>query len=153
MKKTEIHRLIDTLRNCEINWLLVVPSSGLDELYDYYQKQERCVYATREEEAVALATGLALGGEHPILVMQQTGVGNALNAVFTLPDAYQVFFPILVCVRPEEDPNPVQRVSTQKTMLLLEKLDCSHIDWRDLNALEKFRSFVERQSRWIVCPN
>lgn len=153
MKKIETNRMLTAFGACNINWLLVVPSSGINEVYEHYEKEERCIYATREEEAVALATGLTLAGEHPLVLIQQSGVGNALNAVFTLPDAYHVFFPILVCMRPEQDPNPVQRVSTKNTMLILEKLGCSKINWDHSEAVEQFKIFLKEQSRWIVCPH
>jgi sulfopyruvate decarboxylase TPP-binding subunit len=153
MEEIETNRRLDAFRCCQINWLLVVPSSGLNEVYDYYQKQDRCVYATREEESVAIATGLTLAGERPLILIQQSGVGNALNAVFTLPDAYHVFFPILVCMRPEQDPNPVQRVSIKNTMLILEELGCSKINWDHSGAVEQFKIFLKEQSRWIVCPH
>ncbi|WP_414586728.1 hypothetical protein [Scytonema sp. PCC 10023] len=153
MKKTEIDSLLEALRCCNINWIVVFPSTGLDVVYAYYQEKNRCLYTTREEEAVAIASGLTIGGDRPLVLMQQSGVGNALNAVFTLADAYDVFFPILVCDRSELDPNPVQRVSSKSTKQVLEPLGCSWVDWSEPNAIEKFRSCLERRSRWIICPN
>lgn len=151
MTQTEIQRMLDAFKCCHIAWLLVVPSTKLNPVYAYYQKQNRCLYATREEEAVAIATGLTLGGERPLLLIQQSGVGNVLNAVFTLADSYNVFFPIVVCDRSELDPNPVQRVSSKSTRLVLDSLGCSSIDWSEPNAIETFRSCLNQCCRWIVC--
>ena len=84
---------------------------------------------TREEEGVALAAGLAAAGEMPAVIMQQSGVGNCLNAVFTLADAYNLYFPILVATRSEEDENPVQRISVRSTGNLLELVSQTRLDW------------------------
>lgn len=143
--------MLDAYISCAINWLIVVPGSGLNAVYNYYEEHHHCLYATREEEAVALATGLALGGERPLVLMQQSGVGNALNAVFSLADAYQVFFPIVVCDRSADDPNPVQRVSSTRTRLVLHNLDCAFIEWHEADAIDKFKSLLEARQRWILC--
>lgn len=150
MMEAEIYRMLNAFSSCSIEWLLVVPASGLNSLYDYYQKRKRCLYVTREEEAVAIAAGLTLGGARPLIVMQQSGVGNSLNAVFSLADAYEIFFPILVFDRSEKDPNPVQRVSSKNTRLILENLGHAHIDWSEVNAGEKFKNLLDGQCRWVI---
>jgi sulfopyruvate decarboxylase subunit beta len=72
------------------------PVFRLNELYHSYEGVNRCLYLTREEEAIAVASGMSLTGAHPLVVMRQSGVGNCLNAVFSLSEAYDIFFPILV---------------------------------------------------------
>src|SRR5437762_14089753 len=91
-----------------ISHIIVVPCTGLNPLYSHYERMGQCIYATREEEAIAIASGLAIGGALPAVVMQQSGVGNTLNAVFTLADAYCIYFPVVVLDRGVEDINPVQ---------------------------------------------
>jgi sulfopyruvate decarboxylase alpha subunit len=62
----------------------------------------RTTLATREEEAVGIAAGLYLGGERPVLMMQSSGLGNALNGVASLLIAYQI--PVLLLVSMRGDP-------------------------------------------------
>lgn len=62
----------------------------------------RTTLATREEEAVGIAAGLYLGGERPALLMQSSGVGNALNGMASLLLAYQI--PVLLIVSMRGDP-------------------------------------------------
>ena len=142
------HALIDALAHAGIGRLVVVPASGLERVCDHFETRGRCVFATREEEAVAVAAGLALAGEKPLVLMAQAGVGNALNAVFTLADAYGIWFPIVVCFRGREDPNPVQRVSAERTQRVLDALDCAELTWHDPGAL---LSLVAKEQRWIRC--
>jgi sulfopyruvate decarboxylase TPP-binding subunit len=142
--------LLESLRSAEINWLLVVPASGLNELYRSYEAVNRCLYLTREEEAVAVASGMSLAGARPLVVMQQSGVGNCLNAVFSLGEAYDIFFPILVYDRGEDDVNPVQRISSKLTRMILLPLGCTTIDFSASGSQQKFLDTIARKQRWII---
>jgi len=151
MNTVEIQHLIDALDWCGIKYLIVVPATGLEAVFRHFEARGHCVYATREEEAVAIATGLTLGGEKAVVIMAQAGVGNALNAVFTLADSYRVHFPILVCFRGREDPNLVQRISAAQTHVVLEALECAEISWKSASSRAEFMNLLERRQRWIKC--
>jgi hypothetical protein len=142
--------ILDALAIAGIDWLLVVPASGLNDVYRHYSERGRCLFATREEEAVAAAAGLALGGRRPLVLMQQSGVGNALNAVLSLADAYGVAFPILVCDRGEHDPNPVQRLSSSGTAAALGPLGCARVEWGEPGASGALARCIAHH-RWTVC--
>jgi len=144
-------RMLAAFSDCRLDWLLTVPSAGLQRLYDSYDVTRRCLYATREEEAIALACGLTLGGVRPIVAMQQTGVGNAINAVLSLADAYEIRFPVVVFDRGPNDPNLVQRVSSTGTLKVLDALGCAHLDWEMASATEEFSEHLRASKRWIVC--
>jgi sulfopyruvate decarboxylase subunit alpha len=60
------------------------------------------VSATREEEAIGIAAGLYLGGATPTVMMQSSGLGNALNAIGSLLVAYQI--PALLVMSMRGDP-------------------------------------------------
>jgi sulfopyruvate decarboxylase TPP-binding subunit len=151
MNTEQTQHLIDTLDGCGVRYLIVVPATGLEALFHHFETHGYCIYATREEEAVAIATGLTLGGEKAVVVMAQAGVGNALNAVFTLADAYGVYFPILVCFRGKEDPNLVQRISASQTQLVLNALECTEISWDNNASKQTFKDLLAGRQRWIKC--
>ncbi len=150
--KAAVDRIIEALVRQQIDWLLTVPAAGLQDLYSSFESSAQLVYATREEEAIGLACGLVLGGCRPIVVMQQTGVGNAINAVLSLADAYELVFPILVADRTAQDPNPVQRVSSAGTRQALGGLGFVEVDWETPSAIEQFEAQVADGVRWIVSP-
>ncbi len=147
-----VDRMLSTFRELGLDWLLTVPSTGLQRLYGSYESIGRCLYATREEEAIALAAGLRLGGAFPVVVMQQTGVGNAINAVLSLADAYGIGFPVVVLDRTVDDPNLVQRVSSGGTARVLSALGCIEIDWELPDQAHRMRTCIEDDIRWILCP-
>lgn len=132
------------------DWLVVVPTSGMSAVYLQFERSGRCLYATREEEAVAIATGLAIGGQRSTVLMQQAGVGNCLNAVLSLSDAYNVYFPILVVDRSTDDPNPVQRVSSRGTGRALDALGARLLDVASPTWSSDFAECVRRRDRWLV---
>lgn len=147
-----INRISAALAENGVEWLLTVPTTGLQQIYKAYDDKGKCVYATREEEAICLAAGFALAGARPIVIMQQTGVGNAINAVLSLADAYEIRFPVIVCDRTATDPNLVQRVSSIGTSKVLNAMGCIHLDWELPESQAEFQRHVEAGARWIVCP-
>ena len=54
---------------------------------------------TREEEGVGILSGAYLGGKRGALLMQSSGLGNAVNALGGLPMAYRIPFLILITPR------------------------------------------------------
>ena len=46
--------------------------------------QGRYVSSVREDEAVGMAAGAFLGGKQPVVLMQNSGMGNCLNALTSL---------------------------------------------------------------------
>lgn len=150
MNSEQSHYLVDALAGCGFNYLVVVPATGLEVVCRHFETHAHCIYPTREEEAIAIAAGLTLGGEKAAVVMAQPGVGNALNAVFTLADAYDIYFPVLVFFRGTQDPNLVQRVSAKQTHLVLAALDCAEVSWAEPAAKENFRRLVASRQRWII---
>lgn len=144
------HELVDlrsVLMRRGIWGIVVVPSHGLDLLYDAFDSLGRCLFVTREEEGVAVASGIALAGAIPMVVMQQTGVGNALNAVFALAEAYEIYFPILVHDRGPADANPVQRLSSLMTSRVLSSLAAVEVSL-GRNCIDVDRALAAR-ARWL----
>ena len=143
-------QLIATFTTLRIEYIAVVPCSGVDALYAHYARLDRCVFATREEEAVEIAAGFAIAGTPAAVVMQQSGVGNALNAVFTLADAYDIYFPIIVLVRGAHDVNPVQRVSSNSTLAVLTSLGAIAVVRGSPTMASEVAAAVRRRERWVV---
>lgn len=78
--------------------LIAIPCSTVGSVISHFEDKPRPVSltVTREEEAFGIASGLALGGQRPLLLLQDTGLGNSLLALTTFCAAYHV--PMLVLV-------------------------------------------------------
>jgi phosphonopyruvate decarboxylase len=68
-----------------------VPCSFLKDLINYAINEAEYVMAANEGDGAAICAGAWLGGRRPVLLMQNSGLGNAvspltsLNAVFHIP--------------------------------------------------------------------
>ncbi|MFL5739963.1 MAG: thiamine pyrophosphate-binding protein [Flavisolibacter sp.] len=132
------------------DYIITVPTSGINEVYSYFEKHNKCIYVTREEEGVALASGLSIGGKKIVMLIQQSGVGNLLNAIFTLADPYGIDFTIIVMVRGGEDENPIHWISSERTVKILEGLGSTAIDWISDQCDCLFQQALKNKNRWII---
>jgi sulfopyruvate decarboxylase subunit alpha len=75
-----------------VDLLLSVPCAvlkGLLLLIDEIGEIQH-VPATREEEAIGIAAGAFLGGRKPAILMQNSGLGNSVNAIKSLLELYRI---------------------------------------------------------------
>jgi sulfopyruvate decarboxylase alpha subunit len=72
----------------------------------------RHVPVTREEEGVGIAAGAALTGSRPLLLMQNSGLGNCVNALASLTNLYTLPLFLLMSYRGGVS----ERIAAQKPM-------------------------------------
>ena len=129
-----------------------VPCSLLGPLMERVQTSShwRYVAAANEGDAVAVASGATLGGLRAAVLMQNSGLGNAINPLTSLNHPYRIPILLMVSLRgdPEAEPDAVQhqlmgRVTTKF-------LDNMEIPWRFLSPRESELSGVldEMQSHF-----
>jgi sulfopyruvate decarboxylase subunit alpha len=75
-----------------LDFVLHLPSSTLATVIRAIESSPstRSFPVTREEEAIGIASGLALAGKKAALVIQDNGIGNLLTALNTFPVAYHL---------------------------------------------------------------
>lgn len=150
MKRKMEEALLSLLQQSTIDYLVCVPTSGINNVYRYFEEEKKCIYVTREEEGVALASGLRTANKNPLLLIQQSGMGNLLNAVFTLADPYDINFSIVVLIRGEQDENAIHHYSSMRTLQLLKLMDGKKIDLSEMQ-LEAGLELIRKKHRWIYC--
>lgn len=93
--------VIQGLDAITLDYVLYLPSSTLAGVIRHLQSIERprSFPVTREEEAVGIASGIALAGRSAALVIQDNGLGNLLTALTTFPQAYHIPLFMLVSRR------------------------------------------------------
>lgn len=151
MKTFNYNIAIKAFCDAEIDYLINVPATGMSPIYDFFEKNRKCIYAVREEEAVALACGISIAGKLPLVFIQQSGVGNMLNAFIGLAEGYNLYFPTVVLDRGINDENPIQAYSSYRTIPVIKALGSfCFIDFINENAINVFCKSVKEQKRWIV---
>ena len=76
-----------------ITFITGVPDSAFRDLIAELEQTEmnrRYVPATREDNAVALGVGASLAGERPLVFMESSGIGNAIDALTSLATVYGI---------------------------------------------------------------
>ena len=89
------------LEQIDPEWVIQIPSSTLKSIIDAQAARlgRRAFPVTREEEGIGIASGLALAGRRVVMIVQDNGIGNALTALTTFPQAYHVPLCMLVSRR------------------------------------------------------
>lgn len=95
--------LISVLKASGINLVLTLPCDKARTLFFDIPNNFQNVGLVREEDGVGVAAGAYLGGLHPAIVIQSSGIGNMLNALMSLSRAYRLPLPIIASFRGGRD--------------------------------------------------
>jgi len=82
---------------------------------------------TREEEGVGIAAGASLGGRRPALLMQNSGLGNSINALLSLTSLYGLPLPLIISQRGGKGEKVLAQMPMGKALLNL--LKAARIDY------------------------
>ena len=85
-----------------------VPCSYFSRMINEFEKQEsiRYIPATREDEAVGIASGVAFGGERAFVIMQNSGYATIGDALTSLAQLYKLPMLLIISWRglePDQD--------------------------------------------------
>jgi sulfopyruvate decarboxylase subunit alpha len=80
------------LKRAGVDFAASVPCVNLQELLRLVDEDPRVIHVpvTREEEGVGLCAGAWMGGRRPVLIMQNSGLGNSINALASLDFLYEI---------------------------------------------------------------
>ena len=75
-----------------------VPCSILKDVINYLSEDQDIPYipATREDEAIGIATGAYFAGKKPVVLMQNSGLGNSIGTLASLVLLYEI--PLLLLI-------------------------------------------------------
>lgn len=92
--------IVDGLLDKQIESFVYVPSSHVAPMIrGLMERRIPGHLANREDEAVAIASGMILGGSRTALLIQDNGFGNALTVLTTFTKAYHIGLPIVANTR------------------------------------------------------
>ncbi|GLW10396.1 sulfopyruvate decarboxylase subunit alpha [Microtetraspora sp. NBRC 13810] len=93
-------RLTRGLRDLGYDEFIGVPCGILAPLFAALDTDPgRVLYAPREDTAVAVAAGAEMGGRRPLVVMQNSGLGQSVNALASLVVPYRLPIAMIVSLR------------------------------------------------------
>ncbi|TCP39370.1 sulfopyruvate decarboxylase alpha subunit [Tamaricihabitans halophyticus] len=92
--------VVDQLLAADVSVAAFVPDSRLNGVLTALSGRGVPLRSlTREEECVAYAAGARIAGKRAVVMLQSSGIGNALNALGTLAVPYRLGIPMIVSMR------------------------------------------------------
>ena len=118
--------IYNALKDSEIDFIVSVPCVNLSKLLNMIDEDEEIIHipVTREEEGIGICAGAYLGGRKTAILMQNSGLGNSINALKSLMELYK--FPLLMIIshRGSEGENISGQIPMGKsTPRILEAMD------------------------------
>ena len=96
MKKLFQHEIVDFFVKNSIENFVGVPDSTLKQFISYALKKKKVIITAREEEAIGIATGMALSGSNSLVFMQNAGFANSISTITSLVELYEIPLILLI---------------------------------------------------------
>jgi len=121
------------------NFYSGVPCSYLKPFINFVTGSDQLHYvpAANEGDAIAIAAGAELGGRRAIAMMQNSGLGNAVNPLTSLTYTFNIPILVIVTLRGEPDgpaDEPQHELMGKITTSMLESME---VPWRYFPTEEK----------------
>lgn len=80
------------LKDAGINFIVSVPCINLSKLLELVEEDSEITHipVTREEEGIGICAGAYIGGAKTAILMQNSGLGNCINALKSLFELYEL---------------------------------------------------------------
>jgi sulfopyruvate decarboxylase subunit alpha len=117
------------LKRGGIDFVVSVPCVKLGPLLELVSDDPDMVHVpvTREEEGIGVCAGAFMGGKRPAILMQNSGLGNSINALTSLNLLYGIPLLLIISHRGTEGEKVVGQVPMGKaTVPLLDAIGIEH---------------------------
>ena len=140
------------------HWGLVLPKSQKSELhqlllsFDFrYEDINNHVIAANEGSAIGIAIGYNLATQKiPLVYLQNSGLGNAVNPLLSLADKKVYSIPMLLMIgwrgAPGTKDEPQHEVKGAVTKKILSLLDIKTIELKEEKDLKKLDTHIKNKS-------
>lgn len=118
--------IYDGLKEAEIDFIVSVPCVNLSKLLNMIDEDDEIIHVpvTREEEGIGLCAGAFLGGKKTAILMQNSGLGNSINALKSLTQLYEMPLLMIMSHRGTEGENICGQIPMgESTPKILEAMD------------------------------
>ena len=138
-------QIIDNLKYGGANFFLSVPCKLLANMITLLEADKEIFYSVvpREEEGMGICAGAFLGNKLPCIMIQNTGIGNSINAIVSLLQLYQMPVVFLISYRGTPgEPVGAQGGMAKVTEEILQTLRIPMLHCSSENDLEKISTFT-----------
>jgi sulfopyruvate decarboxylase subunit alpha len=138
--------IVNILLEEDINLICSVPCIMLAGVLERLEKTSIThIPVTREEEGVGIAAGVSLSGKKPALLMQNSGLGNSINALLSLTKLYGLPLPLIISQRGGKGEKVLAQMPMGKaTPNLLKAARIDYVKIKKRDDLNKMRKMVHK---------
>jgi len=146
-------KLYETIKDLGIDLLLTLPDNMIQGLLKIINERNEIkeITLTREEEGIGIAAGAYLGGMKPAIIMQNSGLGNSINAIKSLLQLYKIPILLIMSHRGVEGEKIVAQIPMgQVTLKLLECINLKTFiidSVENIKVIKKAIKFMELNNR------
>lgn len=140
------------------HYIAGVPCSYFKEFLAYLASHEtetqlKHIYATREDEAIGIASGVAFSGKRALIYMQNSGLGNIGDVLTSLAQLYKLPMLILISYRGLEPDNdfPEHSIMGEVTEPVLKALKVPYWDLSEDRWKTDMQNAMKKMTE-ITCP-
>ena len=90
MKELTQKQIFDYLFNNGIENFIGVPDSTMKYFISQGFKKKKILITTREDEAIGIASGMALSNQNSLVFMQNAGFANSISTITSLVQLYEL---------------------------------------------------------------
>ncbi|MBD3378835.1 MAG: sulfopyruvate decarboxylase subunit alpha [Candidatus Omnitrophica bacterium] len=141
------NRIMDIFEEHRIRFVISVPCKNLSGLLKGLEKHEkiRLIYPAREEEGLGISAGCYLGGARSVMLIQNSGLGNMVNAIKSLMQYYDMPFFIIVSQRGgKEEKIEAQKPMGEATKELLDVLKVKSLVFNDPGHVSGLGNLIKK---------
>jgi phosphonopyruvate decarboxylase len=101
----QAEQFVETARNLGFSWYTGVPCSFLTPFINYVINDTQLTYisSANEGDAVASSAGAVIGGKKAVVMMQNSGLGNAVNPLTSLTYTFRIPLLVICTLRGERN--------------------------------------------------
>ena len=132
--------IVQSLKDSEVSLIAFVPDISIHQVTQLLEEDDyfHVVAATREEEAIGIASGAYAAGRNAAVFMQSSGFGNCINAIASLCIPYRIPLPMFINLRGEVDEfNLAQVAMGRTTRPILDVLGIPHYTYDSDDRLHR----------------
>ena len=136
-------KLYETIKRSGIDLILSLPCVMLKDLLQLIEDKNEIQHIpiTREEEGVGIAAGAYLGGKTPAILMQNSGLGNSINAIKSLLQLFKIPIVFIMSHRGAEGEKILAQIPMGQ--LTPDLLDLLKIEKFIIDSKEKINNIIK----------
>ncbi|MFW9772000.1 MAG: sulfopyruvate decarboxylase subunit alpha [Promethearchaeota archaeon] len=148
-------KLYEIIKHSGIDIILSVPCILLKDLLNLINEKNEILHIplTREEEGIGIAAGAYLGGGFPIILIQNSGIGNSVNAIKSLLGLYEIPIIFLISQRGGKDEEIIAQMPmgyiTEKLLKLIGIKTWSIKSYKEISKFKKAIVYCKKSSHSV----